>query len=109
MSITLWLPGGLQLFIELFQHEECLFLLAMIGYKSLSIEVVLNAGERSSRTAKILENPGRGAAKKGNAFQHGDLVLVERFLIFLGPASLGVAMVAKERVSSKFAQDHWFI
>src|SRR5580704_4146452 len=109
MSITLRRLRALQLLIELLQNKESFLFLTVIGYETLSIEVVLNAGERSSRTAKILENPWRGTTKKGNALQHSDLVLVERFLILLGPACLGVAMVAKEGVGSEFAQDHWLI
>jgi hypothetical protein len=78
MSITLGRLGALQLLIELLQYKESLLFLTAIGYKTLSIEVVLNTRERSPRTSKILENPERGAAKKGYAFHHGDLVLGER-------------------------------
>lgn len=109
MSLTLWHLGPLQVLIEVLQYKESPLLLTMIGYKALSIEVVLNTRKGSSRTAKILENPRRGTAEKGYALQHGDLVLVETFLILLRPACLGVAMAAKERVSSKFAHDQRLI
>jgi hypothetical protein len=67
ISLTLWRLLPLQVLIELLQYKESFLFLTMIGYKTLSIEVVLNARERSSRTAKILENPGRRTAKKGYA------------------------------------------
>jgi hypothetical protein len=93
----------LQFPIKPLQYKEGFLLLTMIGEKAFAIETILETRENSSRATEVLENPRRYSAKEGNAVQHGDLVLVKIFLVFLGPTSARFPMVAKERVTPEFA------
>jgi hypothetical protein len=45
MPITLGHFGALQLLIELLQYKESLLFLTVVGYKTLSIEVVLSSNK----------------------------------------------------------------
>src|SRR5260370_8703550 len=96
---------ALQVPIKPLQHEESLLLPAAFTHKSLAVEIILHVRERPSRTAKVFENPRSGSSQKRNALQHGNLMLVETLLIFLGPACKRIAVVAKERVSSEFTHN----
>ncbi len=107
--LLLWRLSNLQFPIKLLQYKEGFLLLTVIGDKSFAIEIILNTRENSSRTTKVFENPRCHSAKEGNALQHNDLVLVEIFLILLGPPCRGIAMVAKERVAPEFAHDQGLV
>src|SRR5215472_11325529 len=91
--------------IELLQDKESLLLFPVFIHQAFSVEVVFDARKRSPRTAKILQDPGRGSFKKRYALEHCDLMLVEVFLIFLRPTCSRVAMVPEEGVSPKLAHD----
>ena len=90
----LWWQSALQFPIVLLQYEEGFLHLAVIRDEPLTVEIILKTKQRTARTPKILENPRRHSAKKGNALQHGNLVLVQILLVLLGPASGGAAVVA---------------
>src|SRR5580700_5504032 len=99
------LVSALQFPIKLLQYKEGFLLLTMIGDKSFTIEIILKTRENPSRTAKVLENPWGHSAKKGDAFQHVDLVLIKVLLILLGPTSGRSAVIAKKCIASEFAHD----
>src|SRR5579863_1006267 len=83
--------GTLQFSIQLLQYEESFLFLSVIGDEPLAVEVILKTRKRSPRTTKVLENPECHPAKKGNTFQHDDLMFVKIFLILFGPTSLRIA------------------
>src|SRR6266404_1662461 len=101
--------SALHFAVKLLKHKESLLFLPMFGYQTFAIEVILNSRKRASRAAKVFQNPRCGSTQKGNAFQHGNLVLIEIFLIFLTPASEGITMVAKSSVAAEFAHDERLI
>src|SRR5215472_11728077 len=81
----------------------------MLVYQPFAVKVVLNSRQCASRAAKVFQYPGCNAAQKWNAFQHGNLMLVQTLLVFFAPARELVGMVTEERVTSKFTHDQRLI
>src|SRR5262249_51561309 len=100
--------GTLHFPVILLQHEKSLLLLPMFGHQPLAVEVVLNSRQCAPWAAKIFQHPRCNSPQKWNAFQHGDLVPIEVLLVFLAPACKRIRMVAKARVTPKFAHDERF-
>src|ERR1700747_531704 len=105
----LWWQSALQFPIVLLQYEEGLLPLAAIRDEPLAVEIILKTRQSPARTPKVLENPRRHSPKKGNALQHGNLVLVQILLVLLGPASGGATVVAVKRIAAVFAHDQRLI
>src|SRR5580692_12801873 len=95
--------------IKLLQYKKRFLPFTMIGNQSFAIEIILKTRERSPGTTKVLEHPGRHAAKKRDVFQHRELMFVKILLIFLCPAGLWITMVAEQGICPKFAHDERFV
>src|SRR6266404_706614 len=99
----------LNFLVERLQHKEGLLLVSMVRHQALTIEIILNARQCSSWAAKIFQYPWRATAKKRDALEHGDLMLVQVCLILLSPACKFVAVKTEERVATEFAHDEGLI
>src|SRR6185369_6356024 len=95
--------GGppLQLFIPLLQDVECFLLLAAVRDQSLAVPVVLDVWQRAAWRPEVRQDPWRGPTQERNLLQHRDLMLVDTFLILLGPSRACIAMMTIQSIAAK--------
>src|SRR5437762_4850141 len=95
--------------IKVLQNVEGLFSLTILRDKSLAVVAILNSRQVAMWRTKVFQYPRARSAQKRNLAQCGDLVLVDIFLIFLGPSLRGSAMQALFCIAAEFAHDHRFV
>src|SRR5271167_3199203 len=91
---TLMDLGFLQIKIVFLKNEECLLFLTLVADQAFPVVKILKVGKCTARTVKIFQDPRCGPAQERDPLEHSDLMLIEVFLIFLGPASLSISMVS---------------
>src|ERR1700679_4007451 len=104
MGKLLWFAHGAFL-VCLLQDVIGLFLLSLIGNKSLAVEFILNTRKGTIGRAKIHEYPRAHASQLGNAIQHSDLMAVDICLILFGPSLVIAAVQASFGIAAKLAYD----
>src|SRR5882724_925430 len=92
--------------VETFQHDEGLFLFAVMADNALEIPAVLNTRQRPARGTEIAQNPRRATTEAWNFFQHRQRAFENILLILLAEARLCVRMKTPLCVRAEFTDDN---